>query len=77
LAKIEYVDYTDRAEFGFVRFAEPDTAQAALDAFAGGKREIFGKVPVLSLVEGDAERDYWRAIVEHGKKKSARAWRSS
>lgn len=67
---IEYVDYTDRAEHGFVRFSEPDAAQAALDAFAGGKREIFGKVPALSLVEGEAERDYWRAIVEHGKKKA-------
>ncbi len=73
--EVEYVDYTDSATHGFIRFSDPDAAQAALDAFAAGKREVFNKTPVLSLVEGDAERDYWRAIVDHGKARAQRGGR--
>jgi len=68
---VEYIDYPNEAVEGFARFADPDAAQAALDAFAGGKREIFGKVPTLGLVEGDEERAYWQRIVDNGKLKKA------
>ena len=68
---IQYVDYGNDSEFGHVRFASPDSANACVVAFADGKRELFGKVATVTLMTGDEEHAYWKQILERGKSKAA------
>ena len=69
---VAYVDYGNDDVEGLVRFTDPDAVQNLLDAYADGKRELLGKVPQLSLLEGEEEEKYWQSIIERSSAKKGR-----
>lgn len=44
------------------RFATVDSAPKAKESLTESKKEVGGKVPSLSLLEGDAEKEFWEHV---------------
>eukprot|EP00274_Cyanoptyche_gloeocystis_P008439 CAMPEP_0196658530 /NCGR_PEP_ID=MMETSP1086-20130531/30204_1 /TAXON_ID=77921 /ORGANISM="Cyanoptyche gloeocystis , Strain SAG4.97" /LENGTH=246 /DNA_ID=CAMNT_0041992149 /DNA_START=217 /DNA_END=953 /DNA_ORIENTATION=+ len=60
---IGYIEYERGGKLGFIRFQDP-VAQAAIDGFQADKRDIAGQTPTLTLLQGEAEQEYWRKAWE-------------
>jgi len=68
-APLQYIDFHKGKEDGHLRFSTPEGAKKALEEMTSSKREIGGKVPVLKLLEGEAEENYLKQVAEGQAKK--------
>mmetsp|Transcript_20777 Transcript_20777/g.30924 ORF Transcript_20777/g.30924 Transcript_20777/m.30924 type:complete len:354 (+) Transcript_20777:61-1122(+) len=60
---VKYLDLREDGE-GYVRMAEPEQATAVLEGMKEAKVEIAGKIPTLTVLDGQAEEDYWKTVEE-------------
>jgi lupus La protein len=65
-AKVKFVDFSRGQTQGFVRLSEDSelTATAAAKKITDDKEELGGAVPTCSVLEGDAEKEYYTKVAE-------------
>jgi len=56
---VAWVDFSRDEADGFIRFAELGSAEKALAQLKENKKEIGGKVPEMSVLQGEPEKEFW------------------
>ncbi|KAJ8907565.1 hypothetical protein NDN08_007676 [Rhodosorus marinus] len=56
---VAWVDFSRDEADGFIRFAELGSAEKALERLKGDKKEIGGKLPEMSILQGEPEKEFW------------------
>lgn len=72
---VKYVEFATGQTEGYLRFSEPAGAKAAADAIQAGDLKVKEDhtTPITgSLLEGDAEKEYWQKIKEKSQEKRDR-----
>jgi len=59
---VAWVDFSRDDADGFIRFSLVGAAEKAVAELAAAKKELGGKAPKLSLLEGDAEKQFWEHV---------------
>eukprot|EP01147_Barroeca_monosierra_P003996 gene3997-6446_t len=57
--EIAWIDFSRGETEGFIRYGGDGAAPAAVKAVSERNIEINGKVPDVTLLQGEAEKDYW------------------
>eukprot|EP00029_Vermamoeba_vermiformis_P009980 TRINITY_DN514_c0_g2_i1.p1 TRINITY_DN514_c0_g2~~TRINITY_DN514_c0_g2_i1.p1 ORF type:complete len:333 (+),score=140.51 TRINITY_DN514_c0_g2_i1:37-999(+) len=57
---VKYVEYIPADHKAFIRFADTDSAQNALKEYKEGDKEIAGGKVTATMLEGEAEDEYWQ-----------------
>ncbi|EFA79127.1 Lupus La protein [Heterostelium album PN500] len=73
--EVEYVDFNNSNDFGSIRYKTAESAKRALEAMTTEKKELGGKLPELSILEGEEEQKEFEKIKEKKQAKSARGGR--
>jgi len=66
---IAFVDFSRGGKEGFLRFAAAGSAVKTVEAIKEKKIAIGGVVPEVSVLEGDAEKEYWKKLNEQKQNK--------
>jgi len=73
--EVGYIDFTDAASEGFVRYNTAEDTTKALKELTDSKRELGGQVPTLSILEGEEEKKYWDVVAASKKAQGGKGGR--
>jgi len=63
-SKVAYVDFEKDQLEGVARFEDAEAAKRVLDGMTSSKTELGGKVPTLTILEGEAEEAHYQRVKE-------------
>jgi len=63
------VAFVDLGTSGFIRFKEASSASKAFESMTAEPKEIKGKIPTVSIISGDEEKEYYAKVYDIIKKK--------
>eukprot|EP00189_Rhodosorus_marinus_P011030 CAMPEP_0184740306 /NCGR_PEP_ID=MMETSP0315-20130426/3326_1 /TAXON_ID=101924 /ORGANISM="Rhodosorus marinus, Strain UTEX LB 2760" /LENGTH=411 /DNA_ID=CAMNT_0027209911 /DNA_START=97 /DNA_END=1332 /DNA_ORIENTATION=- len=61
---VAWVDFSRDEADGFIRFAELGSAEKALERLKENRKEIGGKIPEMSVLQGEPEKEFWDNVFQ-------------